>query len=484
MTFNEFDNWYSQRFSRTSSALIATAMIIADFIGIMVSFGIGFFVVKIYYILQNEWGLNFKSFVTYWPYLPIFIMIFQIMHLYPGVSLAPAEELRGITIGSFMAHGSIIVSRFIDNPTLSPVSVSFFFSFIFSIFIIIFSRDFTHFVLHRIKIKNIPAVIYGAGETGRQVVDRLLNSSKAGYTPVLILDDSPDCGEEYRGIPIIHDTMIGPNIVENYNIKMAIVAMPNLDQIEMHKMMNFSVSAFRYTILVPGFFNLSNIWMSIRDLNGILGFASSRKLNMKWNLAIKRALDLVMIIIGGLVLLPFLLIIALLVKVSSPGPVLYGHKRLGFGGKEFRAYKFRSMVADADSLLEQLLASDPDLREEWEKGQKLRNDPRVTRVGKFLRRTSLDEFPQLINILKGEMSLVGPRPVVEKEMEKYGEDFERIFSVKPGLTGLWQISGRSDTDYKERIAYDTYYLQSWSVWLDLWIIYRTPGQVLAGRGAY
>jgi Undecaprenyl-phosphate galactose phosphotransferase WbaP len=191
-----------------------------------------------------------------------------------------------------------------------------------------------------------------------------------------------------------------------------------------------------------------------------------------------------MVIVGGIIILPLLLLFALLVKISSPGPVLYGHTRLGLKGRHFKAYKFRSMVVDANEQLELMLESDPSVREEWEASHKLKNDPRVTTVGRFLRRTSFDEFPQLINILKGEMSRVGPRPVVDDEIKKYGEDFDRIFSVKPGLTGLWQVSGRSDTDYAERVAFDTYYLESWSVWLDLWILYKTFGVVIRGKGAY
>jgi lipopolysaccharide/colanic/teichoic acid biosynthesis glycosyltransferase len=142
------------------------------------------------------------------------------------------------------------------------------------------------------------------------------------------------------------------------------------------------------------------------------------------------------------------------------------------------------MVIDADVRLKALLASDPTAKAEWEANHKIKNDPRITKLGKFLRRTSLDEFPQLINIIKGEMSLVGPRPIVDDEVAKYGEDFSRIFSVKPGLSGLWQVSGRSDTDYAERVSFDTYYLQSWSVWLDLWVLYKTIGVVLKGKGAY
>jgi Undecaprenyl-phosphate galactose phosphotransferase WbaP len=224
--------------------------------------------------------------------------------------------------------------------------------------------------------------------------------------------------------------------------------------------------------------------MSVRDFDGVLGFVTSHKLRMFWNLGIKRFIDLVIVIIGGIILLPLLLLIALLVKISSPGPVLYGHKRLGKDGLHFTAYKFRSMVSDSGERLKALLESDKAIREEWELNHKLRNDPRVTGIGKILRRTSFDEFPQLINILRGEMSLVGPRPIVDEEVEKYGEDFNRIFSVKPGLTGLWQVSGRSDTDYAERVSYDTYYLQSWSVWLDIWVLFKTVGVVLKGKGAY
>jgi Undecaprenyl-phosphate galactose phosphotransferase WbaP len=205
---------------------------------------------------------------------------------------------------------------------------------------------------------------------------------------------------------------------------------------------------------------------------------------MPWNLAIKRFLDIAVVCIGGIIILPFLLIFALLVAITSPGSVLYKHKRLGQNGKPFYAYKFRSMVADSGERLRKILETDPQKKKEWEESHKLKDDPRITLIGKFLRRTSIDEFPQLINIIKGEMSLTGPRPITEEEAEKYGEDFGRIFSVKPGLTGLWQVSGRSETNYADRVSFDTYYLQSWSVWLDIWIMFKTFGAVVRGRGAY
>jgi Undecaprenyl-phosphate galactose phosphotransferase WbaP len=224
--------------------------------------------------------------------------------------------------------------------------------------------------------------------------------------------------------------------------------------------------------------------MSVHDFDGVLGLVTTNRLKMPWNLQIKRIMDLSIVIVGGILILPFLLFVALLIKIDSPGPVLFRHKRHGMNGKYFYAYKFRSMVADSQKQLEKLLESDTEIEKEWKTYHKLANDPRVTRIGRILRRTSIDEFPQLLNILKGEMTLVGPRPIVDAEVEKYGEDYSRIFSIKPGLTGLWQVSGRSNTNYEERIVYDTFYLQSWSIWMDLWVIFKTFGAVVQGRGAY
>jgi Undecaprenyl-phosphate galactose phosphotransferase WbaP len=300
-------------------------------------------------------------------------------------------------------------------------------------------RDIMHNLIFRVKMKGIPAVIFGAGNTGRLIVDRMLNAKRVGYDPVLILDDDPECGDFYRQIPIIHDTRLGPKLAAKYKIRMAIVAMPNLEQAKMTEMINYSVSAFRYNVLIPDFFSLNNIWMEVRDFDGILGFATSHRLKMYWNLAIKRFLDLLLVTIGGLIILPLLLLISLAIKLTSPGPVLYSHKRLGLNGKHFNAYKFRSMEINAEKNLESVLDTEPGLREEWEATHKLKDDPRVTKIGKVLRRTSFDEFPQLINILKGEMSLVGPRPVTDSEIEKYGENALRILTVLPGLTGLWQV---------------------------------------------
>ena len=479
MNTEEFAIWYRQRYRRTSSALTCYFLIFADMLSIMLCIGAGFFLIRILY-----GSISFYSFVTYWPYLPAFIIVFALYGLYPGTSLAPAEELRRINYSSFIVHTGIVLSRFIYYLKFDTVSAALAISFVCSTIGLLLVRSITRRFLSWSGLGGIPAVIYGAGYTGRAVADRLLANKQAGYVPVLILDDDKEKGPDYRGIPIIHDTALGPEIVRLFDIKMAIIAMPSLSQRKLRTLINNSASAFRYNILIPDFFSATNIWMSVRDFGGILGFATSHRLNMFWNLWIKRLMDLAIILVGSVLISPLLLCVTVLVKLTSPGPVLYSHERIGRNGKPFRAYKFRSMVIDADEKLKHLLSQDEKAREEWEQNQKLKNDPRVTAVGRFLRKTSVDEIPQFINVFRGEMSLIGPRPIVKNEISKYGEDFQYIFSIKPGLTGLWQVSGRSDTNYTDRVSFDTYYLRSWSVWLDIWIIWKTIGVLVRGSGAY
>jgi Undecaprenyl-phosphate galactose phosphotransferase WbaP len=195
-------------------------------------------------------------------------------------------------------------------------------------------------------------------------------------------------------------------------------------------------------------------------------------------------MDYVLVIIGGILCLPLIATIVLLIKLTSPGPATYAQKRIGKGGRPFWAWKFRTMVVNADELLQQYLDRDPELRAEWERDHKLKNDPRVTAVGYWLRKTSLDELPQLWNVLRGEMSLVGPRPIVAAEIPKYGDWMELYEQATPGITGLWQISGRNNTTYDMRIALDSRYVLNWSPWLDLYILARTIKVVLRREGAY
>jgi len=198
----------------------------------------------------------------------------------------------------------------------------------------------------------------------------------------------------------------------------------------------------------------------------------------------KRALDFIGAGVGLVLLSPFFLIVALMVRADG-GPAFFAHQRVGRGGKLFGCLKFRSMVVDSQARLESLLANDPVARAEWEATRKLKNDPRITRIGRFLRSTSLDELPQLMNVLRGEMSLVGPRPVQEAEIDRYyGASAAHYMAVRPGITGLWQVSGRSETSYESRVALDVAYVSRPSLLADLSILLRTPVAVVSRRGAH
>lgn len=199
---------------------------------------------------------------------------------------------------------------------------------------------------------------------------------------------------------------------------------------------------------------------------------------------LKPLIDLGLVLLSLPIALPLGLVVAALVRISSRGPVLYRHRRIGRYQKPIDVWKFRTMYEDSDSLLEQHLSSNAKAREEWVRTHKLRNDPRVTPIGHLLRKTSLDEIPQLLNVLAGEMSLVGPRPIVDEEQPKYGNHFRTYTYVMPGITGLWQVSGRCDVDYPERVRMDVEYVQRWSLWMEMKILVKTVRVILHRKGAY
>jgi Undecaprenyl-phosphate galactose phosphotransferase WbaP len=199
---------------------------------------------------------------------------------------------------------------------------------------------------------------------------------------------------------------------------------------------------------------------------------------------VKRAVDLCVTVVGGTLALPLIVMLTLLVYLESGWPVFYADKRMGKDGQLFSCVKFRTMASNAEHLLQQMLEEDPDCREEYLLYHKLRDDPRVTRVGRFLRKTSLDELPQLWNVLRGEMSLVGPRPYLPRESKEIGVTQSEILRVTPGITGPWQVSGRNGTTFSERVRMDAYYVRDWSIWLDIVLLARTVKTVLFDREAY
>jgi Undecaprenyl-phosphate galactose phosphotransferase WbaP len=324
----------------------------------------------------------------------------------------------------------------------------------------------------------------GYKEAGAKVVTLLKEEWELGYDPVAIFDYRLDTtgevlegGDNRQVLAAVVDT------ASEHGVDTAIFAMPNIRREQLSRLVNLASLRFRQVVVIPNLDGITNSAVVARDFAGTFGVEIKYNLLDPWARRVKRALDLVGSVMGGLLISPVFVAIVVLIKLGSPGPAFYGHWRVGIGGRHFRCWKFRTMQLNAEQLLEEYLQTNLDLRAEWEENQKLQDDPRVTRAGRFLRKTSLDELPQLWNVLRGEMSLTGPRPIVDAEVPKYGNVYELYKRIRPGMSGFWQVSGRSDTSYVERVAMDSHYVRNWSVWLDLIILTRTVKIVLLGRGA-
>ncbi|HCI6873031.1 TPA: exopolysaccharide biosynthesis polyprenyl glycosylphosphotransferase, partial [Klebsiella variicola subsp. variicola] len=247
----------------------------------------------------------------------------------------------------------------------------------------------------------------------------------------------------------------------------------------------FMIKGYRYVSIIP---TLRGVPLDSTDMSFIFShevmiFRVQQNLAKLSSRILKRAFDIIASLAIILILSPLLLYISKRVKEDG-GPAIYGHERVGKNGRPFKCLKFRSMVINSKEVLEELLKNDVEAKAEWDLTFKLKNDPRITKIGHFLRRTSLDELPQLFNVLRGEMSLVGPRPIITAELERYNEEVEYYLLSKPGMTGLWQVSGRSDVDYDTRVYLDAWYVKNWSMWNDIAILFKTVSVVLKRDGAY
>jgi Undecaprenyl-phosphate galactose phosphotransferase WbaP len=269
-----------------------------------------------------------------------------------------------------------------------------------------------------------------------------------------------------------------------YGIDTAIFAMPNTRREHLAKFVNLASVNFQQVIIIPNLGGITNSAVVARDLAGTFGVEIKYNLLDPWAQRVKRMLDVTATLIGGALILPLILSLCLLVRMESRGPVFYKDQRMGRDGRLFSCMKFRTMVLDAEDLLQRMLAENEEMRNEYLEYHKLRDDPRVTRIGRFLRKTSLDELPQLWNVLRGDMSLVGPRPYLPRESEDIGTTQKEILRVTPGITGPWQVAGRNDTSFSERVHMDAYYVRDWSIWLDIVLLARTAWCLLFNRNAY
>ncbi len=343
-------------------------------------------------------------------------------------------------------------------------------------------------LLRRLDLFKRRVLILGAGETGKLVAQAIKREPNYGYRILAFIDDAPDkAGGSVGGIRVAKGIRKASLYVKKLGAQDVIIAMPSADKELIQSTVDRIQPITERVLIIPDLFDIAVLGTSVQHFlyGDIISFEVKSNLSSPLNLALKRTFDITVSLLLLPLVLPLMGIIALLIRAESKGSAIFTQSRVGKGGKEFKIYKFRTMYEDAEQRLKELLSKDPKAREEWKRFRKIKNDPRITRVGAFLRRTSLDELPQIINVLKGEMSLVGPRPVTAEEIrEHYREKAVHYYRVPPGLTGLWQVMGRSNTSYDYRVALDVWYVRNWNPLLDVVILLKTVKVVLKREGAY
>ena len=403
--------------------------------------------------------------------------------LYPGYGLTAPQELRKGVAAATTAGLVLMAGTLLFYEELLPRSV-FLLTTLLTIVFCPVGRALAKRALHAFGLWGRPVVILGAGQAGRRVARALRRRPLDGLEPVAFFDD--DMGKQgldFEGIKVCGDLSAANTYALAHGVSHAIVAIPTASSAELAGLVNGRGHVFKRVQFVPNLAGLPSREVYASELDGMLALEVRSGLYSPANRVAKRALDL----LGGgactLLASPLLAALALWIRLDSPGPAFYESARIGQKGETFRCFKFRTMYTDADARLESLMSTDPGIFEEYTRYHKLQNDSRVTPAGRFLRRYSLDELPQLFNVLGGEMSLVGPRPYLTRERVDMGERAPAILEAKPGMTGYWQVSGRNEITFEDRLEMEAHYVRNWSIWWDVIILTQTAAAVLGRQGA-
>jgi Undecaprenyl-phosphate galactose phosphotransferase WbaP len=421
--------------------------------------------------------------------LPFLIVAgYALRGLYPGYGIPPAERINREFWTTIYVFLTLSLYDFLNLGLSQARGV-----YALALLIILLARPvifgFEIRLLKKFRVWGVPVVIIGSSKIGKILSTNLCSSPEIGLIPIGFLDKihsqkKPELQEEKNGDVSIIGTLSDANSYASRGVTHAIVAESDLPAGILEKIV--TGLPFRKVFIVTNLLDFATHGVSIRELGGLLTIHYNRRLSKQSYHLLKRLIDLIIAVPAFFVSLPVLLLAGLAIKVASPGPILYTQVRAGQGQRPIRVIKLRTMYVDAEERLKQMLATDPVAAQEWHNTYKLRRDPRIIKnVGNFLRRTSIDELPQLWNIIRGDMSLVGPRPFPLYHLSKFTPEFQQLrSSVKPGLTGYWQIMARSDSNLQIQQLLDRYYILNCSLWLDWYILVRTFISVFTGKGAY
>ncbi|UKL13945.1 undecaprenyl-phosphate galactose phosphotransferase WbaP [Dissulfurimicrobium hydrothermale] len=342
-------------------------------------------------------------------------------------------------------------------------------------------------VLRMFGLLKKRVIVLGAGKTGVRIIQALSREPNYGYEILGILDDDPEkAGMRIEGVKVHHGVDNVFKYLKRMRVTDVFIAMPSAGRERLQNLINNLQHKVDGISFVPDMFGVAVLGAELQHFFNEQTFAFEIKNNLArpLNVFVKRSFDMGLSLILLVLLAVPMLVIAIMIRLDSKGPVIFSQERIGRHGRLFKCLKFRTMYLGADEKLNEILEKDPKARAEWEDRWKLKDDPRVTRVGRFLRKTSFDELPQILNVLKGDMSLVGPRPYLPSERSFVMAQGDTILSVLPGITGLWQVSGRNEAPYSDRIGLDTWYVRNWNLGLDVIILMKTIRCVIKQEGAY
>jgi lipopolysaccharide/colanic/teichoic acid biosynthesis glycosyltransferase len=502
---------------RCRPSLVVLFLLVGDLVALSIAAGV------MWWFVSDD-ILSLTQRVVLVSLVPLCVLVLAVARLYAVTPPSPPDEIRSTTgvitlvyLGSWMIS---VAARVVSAKSLSHGAWAV--SLFISVLLVPLVRGVLRSTFAKREWWGHSVVVIGAGRVGRAVVETLLRRPQLGLRPVAILDDDParqgsvrvawgeddmivePVGEsttqtdleppssdraameqfaEVEGVPVVGGAELAAVLAQRLGITTAVIAMPEMDSAAVLNLIERFGDSYTSVLVIPDLFNLAHFGAPTRYLGGVLGLEVQRQLMHRGPRFAKRLMDIILTVMGGICILPLVVFIGTLIRFDSKGSPFYLQRRLGQDGVRFRALKFRTMHVDAHARLVDLLENSADLRAEFEQFHKLSVDPRITRVGRFLRKYSLDELPQLWNVIKGEMSLVGPRPYLETEIPDMHQKEAIVLRVRPGLTGIWQVTTRNESTFDERVNLDVEYVRNWSPWLDLYILARTVSVVVGGTGS-
>jgi exopolysaccharide biosynthesis polyprenyl glycosylphosphotransferase len=469
--------------------LYVVALILSDALMTFLAFWLAYYFrfVAFEHLFDQTATVSFATYRFLLYSMPLlWLVIFAVNGLYAKDNLlGGTQEYSKVFRSASEGFLLIVIAGFL-GPSLVIARGWLLMTWVFTFFFVASARFWLRRLVYALRKHGFfltPAVIVGANQEGRWLAEQLLKWETSGLHLVGFVDKKTPVT-----FPLFHDLVsLGTveqlgEIIDRYNVGEVILASSAISTRDylLEIFRKYGVSDKVNIRMSSGLYEILTTGLTVNEFAYVpLVFVNKVRLTGS-DTIMKFVLDYVLTTVSLLILSPFLLAVAILVKLSSPGPIVHKRLVMGLNGKQFHAYKFRTMVTNGD----EVLAQHPELKDELSRNHKLKYDPRVTRIGAFLRKFSLDELPQLFNVLKREMSLVGPRMISPEEVSMYKQFDMNLLTVLPGITGVWQVSGRSDISYEERVRLDMYYIRNWSIWLDLQLLFQTIPAVLKSRGAY